>query len=120
MPPPSSSRLLGLDILRVCAVLLVFGRHYPTPAEAPEFWKNLVPVMQRGSWIGVDLFFVLSGFLVSGLLFREYLERGSVQIGRFLVRRAFKIYPAFWAMIVDVLLFRFLIGREIVIFDLIK
>jgi peptidoglycan/LPS O-acetylase OafA/YrhL len=120
MPPASSSRLLGLDILRVGAVLLVFGRHYPRPTHAPGFWESFVPVMQRGSWIGVDLFFVLSGFLVSGLLFREYLEKGSVQIGRFLIRRAFKIYPAFWAMIGGVLIFRFLIGREIVIFDLIK
>jgi len=46
----------------------------------------------------VDLFFVLSGYLVSGLLFREYLKHGSLQVGRFLIRRGFKIYPAFWAL----------------------
>ncbi|MCA9134550.1 MAG: acyltransferase, partial [Planctomycetales bacterium] len=54
---------------------------------------------QQGGWIGVDLFFVLSGFLVSGLLFREYDKYQSLDIRRFLVRRGFKIYPAFWAMI---------------------
>jgi peptidoglycan/LPS O-acetylase OafA/YrhL len=42
---------------------------------------------------------VLSGFLVSGLLFKEAAQTGSVSVGRFLIRRGFKIYPAFWVMI---------------------
>jgi peptidoglycan/LPS O-acetylase OafA/YrhL len=50
-------------------------------------------------WIGVDLFFVLSGFLVSGLLFQEYRQNRRVLIGRFLLRRAFKIYPPFYLML---------------------
>ncbi len=45
---------------------------------------------------GVDLFFVLSGFLISGLLFSEFQKSGEIRVGRFLVRRAFKIYPAFY------------------------
>jgi peptidoglycan/LPS O-acetylase OafA/YrhL len=53
----------------------------------------------RGGWVGVDLFFVLSGFLISGLLFTEYRRVGKLNILRFLIRRAFKIYPAFWIMI---------------------
>ncbi len=54
----------------------------------------------RGGWIGVDLFFVLSGFLISGLLFREYQKTGELDLKRFLIRRGFKIYPAFWALII--------------------
>jgi peptidoglycan/LPS O-acetylase OafA/YrhL len=50
-------------------------------------------------WMGVDLFFVLSGFLVSGLLFREFQQHGRVRIGRFLVRRGFKIYPGYYALL---------------------
>jgi peptidoglycan/LPS O-acetylase OafA/YrhL len=42
------------------------------------------------------LFFVLSGFLVSGVLFREYRIRGQIDVGRFLARRALRIYPAFY------------------------
>jgi peptidoglycan/LPS O-acetylase OafA/YrhL len=49
--------------------------------------------------IGVDLFFVLSGFLVSGLLFKEYQKYGDVRPARFLIRRGFKIYPLFWLAI---------------------
>jgi peptidoglycan/LPS O-acetylase OafA/YrhL len=45
------------------------------------------------------LFFVLSGFLVSGLLFREFETTGGIRPTRFLIRRGWKIYPAFWVLI---------------------
>lgn len=47
----------------------------------------------------MDLFFVLSGFLVSSLLFAEYERYGAIRPGRFLMRRGLKIYPAFYAMV---------------------
>lgn len=59
----------------------------------------MLSAIQRGGWLGVDLFFVLSGFLVSGLLFKEYRQAGDVRVWRFLVRRGWKIYPSFWAML---------------------
>jgi len=43
----------------------------------------------------VDLFFVPSGFLISSLLFSEYKRYGRIDVKRFWIRRAFKIYPAF-------------------------
>lgn len=89
------SRLPCLDVLRAAAVLLVIGHHIPFPAEA----HPVLRAWHRGGWIGVDLFFVLSGFLVSGLLFREHRQHGSVRVGRFLVRRGLKIYPAFYCFL---------------------
>jgi peptidoglycan/LPS O-acetylase OafA/YrhL len=74
----------SLDVLRGIAVLLVIAYHYPYFS------------FSRIAWIGVDLFFVLSGFLISGLLFAEIQRTGSIRIGRFLLRRGFKIYPAFY------------------------
>lgn len=62
----------------------------------------MFPVLQffeKGGWIGVDLFFVLSGFLIANLFYREIRLHGDVQPFRFLARRAFKIYPLFWAFI---------------------
>ena len=88
-------RNLGLDVLRTLAVVLVLGAHLELPDQANGFlraWKH-------GGWVGVDLFFVLSGFLVSGLLFREHRQTGSLRVTRFLIRRGFKIYPAFWVML---------------------
>jgi peptidoglycan/LPS O-acetylase OafA/YrhL len=82
-------RLKQLDALRAIAVLLVMGRHLT--------WN---PVWFRVGWTGVDLFFVLSGFLVSGLLFREYKASGQIRVLRFLGRRAFKIYPAYYFLLI--------------------
>lgn len=95
-----SPRTFQLDVLRGLAILLVLGRHLPAPGAAQttllagcmEYWRSF-------GWIGVDLFFVLSGFLVSGLLFEEFKRTGGIDLGRFLIRRGFKIYPAFYFFI---------------------
>ena len=80
-----------LDVLRGVAVLMVLVHHSPT---------SLGSRLRAGFWTGVDLFFVLSGFLVSGLLFREYLQTGRIQPWRFYLRRGFKIYPNFYLMLI--------------------
>jgi peptidoglycan/LPS O-acetylase OafA/YrhL len=71
----------------------------PCPQRESYLAWALTGIWHRGGWIGVDLFFVLSGFLVSGLIFGEYRRRGQVSIGRFLIRRGLKIYPAFWTVL---------------------
>ena len=110
---PPVKRSAALDALRALAVLLVLGRHFPEPppGAALPAWMD---VWQRGGWIGVDLFFVLSGFLVSGLLFREYRRFGEIRYGHFLARRGFKIYPAFYVMFAVVLLYAGHMGRVFV------
>jgi peptidoglycan/LPS O-acetylase OafA/YrhL len=103
------TRILQLDLLRALAVTLVLGRHMAPqtvfPSQTVEhiepIWlRSVLETWQRGGWVGVDLFFVLSGFLVSGLLFSEQIEKGSLDVRRFLFRRAFKIYPAYYVLIV--------------------
>lgn len=81
-------RIRQLDVLRFFAIFLVFGRHW----RVSDLWY-------RFGWTGVDLFFVLSGFLVGGLLMREWRRHGEVRPGRFLIRRGFKIYPVFYFFI---------------------
>ena len=83
-------------MLRAVAVTAVLVEH------APFAFSGLA------GWSGVDLFFVLSGFLVSGLLFAEQQAHGRVRIGRFLVRRGFKIYPAFYLLIGATIVLRLL------------
>jgi len=84
----------ALDFLRGIAIILVLFRH-----------KQLFTFSQTMGWIGVDLFFVLSGFLVSGLLFKEYLKFGNFSPKLFLIRRGFKIYPVFYLSLVPFLIF---------------
>jgi len=107
--PPRDHRALGLDILRFVAVSLVVFRHmqiFDCPPDAGRpgvLFHGMVYTLNRGGWVGVDIFFVLSGFLVSGLLFREWRQRQEVFIGRFLLRRGLKIYPSFWFFLISML-----------------
>ena len=55
-------------------------------------------------WIGVDIFFVLSGFLVGGLLMKEWKTRGHIDVKRFLIRRGFKIWPQYYLYLAVLLL----------------
>ena len=87
-PKPGPVRLLQLDVLRGIAVLLVIGYHLPA-----------VPILSDVGYLGVDLFFVLSGFLISGLLFREVQRTGGVKLSRFYLRRALKIYPSVYLLL---------------------
>lgn len=80
-----NNRLRELDFLRGIAIILVLMRH-----------QLLFQFTKTMGWIGVDLFFVLSGFLVSGLLFKEYLKFGTIKPKLFLIRRGFKIYPLYF------------------------
>jgi peptidoglycan/LPS O-acetylase OafA/YrhL len=94
------SRLAQLDFLRALAIFMVIGNHSAIcPPEFSSFLNQITTIWYRGGWAGVDLFFVLSGFLISGLLFNEYKTSGDIDIKRFLIRRGFKIYPAFWFFI---------------------
>jgi peptidoglycan/LPS O-acetylase OafA/YrhL len=70
-----------LQGLRAVAVLLVVLNHAGVPVLA-------------GGYVGVDVFFVLSGFLITGLLLAQAERRGSVSLGEFYVRRARRILPA--------------------------
>ena len=96
--PPS--RLPDLDFLRAVAVFLVLGRHVLLiPDNLSDGVSWFLRTWNRCGWIGVDLFFTLSGFLVSGLLFREFFETQKVSSIRFLIRRGLKIYPAFYTFL---------------------
>lgn len=74
-----------IDFLRGIAIILVILFH-----------DRATPFFNRTGWMGVDLFFVLSGFLVSGLLFKEYSRYQKINAKQFLIRRGFKIYPVFY------------------------
>jgi peptidoglycan/LPS O-acetylase OafA/YrhL len=84
-----------LDVLRGVAIVLVLLFH-----------GNIRSHLSNAGWVGVDLFFVLSGFLISGLLFAEYKRRGSISFKRFLIRRGLKIYPSYYLFLLVALLAR--------------
>src|SRR5882672_3141516 len=95
-------RLVQLDVLRAIAVLLVFCRHGIIPPASGRL-EPLAQSLHRLGWTGVDLFFVLSGFLVGGLLFSELKNSGKLDAPRFLIRRGFKIWPSYFAYLLFLL-----------------
>src|SRR5262245_50090618 len=100
-----AKRLPQLDILRSFAIFLVLLRHLPeVPDGLGTHWSAAYSISNSVGWIGVDLFFVLSGFLISGLLFREYNLTGKVDLLRFYIRRGYKIYPGFYILFLTTLL----------------
>ena len=91
-----SGRVIQLDFIRGIAILGVMKYHFRTVPVSNRFAASIDVLGHRLGWMGVDLFFVLSGFLVGGLIVQELLKSHDLRIRRFLVRRAFKIWPAYY------------------------
>ena len=90
MSRPQDKRLPympGIDALRAIAVLAVFFYHVNTGGWMP------------GGFLGVDVFFVISGYLITALLLSEYRKAGHLDVLRFWMRRARRLLPAVAVMI---------------------
>jgi peptidoglycan/LPS O-acetylase OafA/YrhL len=97
--PSPSRRNTNLDALRGIAILMVLGRHAGLAVDYLHATNPFTAYTMRIGWAGVDLFFVLSGFLISGLLFSDFDRWGRIHLKRFYIRRGFKIWPAFYTLI---------------------
>ncbi|MCK0155055.1 acyltransferase [Alcanivorax sp. S6407] len=88
-PIPNAPPHFRTDIegLRAIAVLLVIGAHYSIPGLSAGF-------------IGVDLFFVISGYLITGLLVRELQKSDHISLSRFYANRFRRLFPALATMLV--------------------
>jgi peptidoglycan/LPS O-acetylase OafA/YrhL len=78
-----------LDGLRGIAVLLVMACHL-------EFVVPQLRPLVKGGFLGVDIFFVLSGFLITSILLREQDKNGRISLKNFYLRRFLRLTPAFW------------------------
>ena len=90
------SRIPSLDGIRAVAILLVLWAH-TSGARGYPAWANVWTSNShyRLGGLGVRIFFVLSGFLITGLLLKERAATGTVSLGRFYYRRALRIMPAY-------------------------
>lgn len=87
---PAAQRIPSLDVLRSIAIITVFIFHYQQYG-APQW----VATIGSFGWCGVDLFFVLSGYLVAGQLMRRTMHEGRIDYKDFYVRRFFRIIPSY-------------------------
>ena len=92
-------RIPSLDGLRAVSIALVLILHFGGGVTNPSAWLTAaLPFVGNGD-LGVNIFFVISGFLITGLLIREEERNGRIAIGHFYVRRAFRIWPAYYLLI---------------------
>jgi peptidoglycan/LPS O-acetylase OafA/YrhL len=99
----------GLDGLRGCAILMVACGHAWLP--------DIRAVSSMALFIGVDLFFVLSGFLITSLLLEEWSDFGRISLKRFYARRALRLLPALLALIAVTVLFQWLVASNAAAID---
>ena len=96
VPADNSNRrhLPLLDGVRGCAILLVLATHLASGTAAASGFDDVVLRTLRAGWIGVDLFFVLSGFLITGILLDSRQDPRYFRV--FFARRALRILPLYW------------------------
>ncbi|MBI3548718.1 MAG: acyltransferase [Elusimicrobia bacterium] len=97
-----SRRAPGLDLIRAAAIALVVLHHARALPGCPDAFRWIA----LRSAVGVDAFFVLSGWLIGGQLFRELAATGRVDVLRFWVRRWMRTLPAYYACLVPVLAYQ--------------
>ncbi|HVX05048.1 MAG TPA: acyltransferase [Rhodanobacteraceae bacterium] len=96
----TGNRIPSLDGIRAISILLVLYGHVSSTRDFP-----VSIVGKYGSWfgdvahLGVLVFFVISGFLITSLLMREREATGTISLKRFYLRRVLRIFPAFYAFI---------------------
>jgi peptidoglycan/LPS O-acetylase OafA/YrhL len=94
------SRLPSLDGLRALSIAAVLIGHVAGTDGCPA-WLTAIgrnPYIDISD-LGVRVFFVISGFLITGLLMAEEARTGSISLGRFYLRRALRIFPAYFAFL---------------------
>jgi peptidoglycan/LPS O-acetylase OafA/YrhL len=96
----NSSRIGSLDGLRAISIMLVCLGHLVGTVNFPEF---LLPLHNIGN-LGVKIFFVISGFLITLLLLQEKNLTGSINLKRFYFRRTIRLFPAFYFYIICIAL----------------
>ncbi|GAB4027950.1 acyltransferase family protein [Spirosoma koreense] len=100
----ATRRVFGLDVMRALAILIVVDAHATIALEkyySGAFWHHLLPD-------GVELFFVLSGFLIGGILIRSYEKKGRFDrelLLNFWTRRWFRTLPNYYLVLVGLILF---------------
>ncbi|SFS15221.1 Peptidoglycan/LPS O-acetylase OafA/YrhL, contains acyltransferase and SGNH-hydrolase domains [Dyella sp. OK004] len=84
-------RLPGLDLLRAIAIVWVMLFHSYIVGGIGDSFSFL----EKNGWMGVDLFFVLSGYLIGSQLLKPLSQGRPLAFGRFYMRRSFRVLPAF-------------------------
>lgn len=98
---PQRTKIKWFSLVRITGLFLVLGYH---------FFQNTYP----GGFVGVDVFFVFSGFLITSLMIDEFTASGAFKLGSFYQRRFYRIVPPLILSVLLVLPFTYLVGPDFI------
>lgn len=98
---PKRLKIKWFSLVRITGLFLVLGYH---------FFQNTYP----GGFVGVDVFFAFSGFLITSLMFDEFAASGSFKLGSFYQRRFYRIVPPLILSVLIVMPFTYLVGTDFI------
>lgn len=95
-------RIPSLDGFRAISILLILFCHSRLSARFPQSLSDIA----RQAEVGVTVFFVISGFLITNLLLKEEAEKGNINVRLFYIRRALRILPVYLLYLIFILCWR--------------
>lgn len=98
---PKRLKIKWFSLVRITGLFLVLGYH---------FFQNTYP----GGFVGVDVFFAFSGFLITSLMIDEFASSGAFKLGSFYQRRFYRIVPPLILSVLIVLPFTYIVGSEFI------
>jgi peptidoglycan/LPS O-acetylase OafA/YrhL len=103
-----ASNFAAIDGIRALSILLVLVYHTFLVYDLSNPHETVASILEKlgGAWTwawngdkGVDVFFVMSGFLISGILLRQYSKEGHLNLKNFYIRRYLRLTPAYYFML---------------------
>ncbi|PKA04594.1 acyltransferase [Leptospira ellisii] len=110
---PKDSEIGALNGLRAFAIIFVLLNHYTLALRNKIAFSESLTSIYMNLWSGVDLFFVLSGFLISKGLWEDWQKESKLDFKKFYLKRALRIFPAYYFF----LSINYLIGKAMLSFS---
>lgn len=109
----NQKRIFGLDLMRAAAILLVLFGHCSWIFSGGN--GIFIQLMALSGFLGVEIFFVLSGFLIGRIIYRQYTEAdfNIAAVFRFLKRRWFRTFPNYFLILMVNMVIAFFVGFKI-------
>src|SRR5471030_412979 len=105
----ATTRLNGLDTLRAAAIVLVLAYHYRVVVSG----KNTFGFMTEIGWTGVDLFFVLSGYLIGNQIFSQIVQGRNFSLMTFYAKRLLRTLPNYYLVLAMYFIFPLALGERV-------
>jgi len=105
----ATTRLNGLDTLRAAAIVLVLAYHYMVVVSG----KNTFGFMTEIGWTGVDLFFVLSGYLIGNQIFSQIVQGRNFSLMTFYAKRLLRTLPNYYLVLAMYFIFPLALGERV-------